>query len=725
MVLTYIYHSQFRLISMKTAVHTFLLFLVFTISQQSFAQGEQLFQDSLVHEIRLNFEDDNFWTTLRNNYDNFYPDIPYILADATIDGNQVDSIGVRLKGFSSAFISTDKKSIKLDFNEFVQGKKYDGLRKVNVNNGEADPAIQRDILSYNMFREIGIPAPRTAYTKVFLNDEYWGLYLLVEQVDKTFLKENFGDSKGNLFKNVGFSNLEWLGPNISNYQGTFDLKTDPEPGAWERFVNLMNVINNSSDANFKEDISEIFDVDHYLKVLAVDVVTGNWDSYLDHGRNFYLYEDSLSQKFKWIPWDYNLSMGGQFSGMPGTNPPSTPDSCQTVLNGASPYPPTDSTFLQVIALDPFCCEVDWDGQCQTLYDQLYLDPGNQGNANYEQFPVDISGSEKVLISRLLEVPDFQERYYQHWCGLIENNFTEERLFPLIDFYGNLAREDITNDDNYPWPIENFEQDLDQGNNFVVGLKKYITTERMRFQEELDIVYNCSEQVSLLSRNDLVINEFSASSDSLSGLPDPSGDYDDWIELYNNTNASINLSNTYLTDNPDNIKKWQFPLGTTIEAGGYLIVWADENGSQPGLHANFKLARQGEFIQLTDFDTVLDSLTYGEQMVNLPMARIPNGNGSFIPQDATFGFNNETTTSIQTTLLPSFKVFPNPAGDHFNIALPSNPEAGTRLTLYNGIGQVVLRRNLSEIKTHIYIPNLPKGNYFLRVEGFIVKNLQVY
>jgi len=707
---------------MSKLFRAFLLFILTIISQSAFSQGEQLFQDSAVHEIRLNFANFDFWSSLTSNYESFYPDIPYILADATIDGNPVDSIGVRLKGFSSyIFTSTNKKSIKLDFNEFVPGKKYDGLRKVNLHNGQADPAIQRDLLSYNMMREIGVAAPRTAYAKVFLNDQYWGLYLLVEQIDKTFLKENFGNSKGNLFKNIGFSTLEWMDNNPESYQESIQLKTDLKPGAWERFVNLIDVINNSSDADFKNQISEIFDVDQYLRILAVDVATSNWDSYLEHGRNFYIYEDSVSQKFTWIPWDYNLSMGGKFA--PSTNV--DPENCETILNGSCPYPPTDSIFLLVIAENNFCCFGIWDNFCQNSYDNLSNNT-DDFDPFYTTFPVDISGSIKVLIRRLLEVPAFKERYYQHWCGLMEDNFTEERLIPLIEFNGDLIREDIANDPNYLWSFKNFNDDLDQGNNYIIGLKSYVTKEVMRFRDELDQIFECSEQVSSLNRNDIVINEFSASSDSLSGLPDPAGEYDDWIELFNNTDTDIDLSNAYLTDKIDNSKKWNFPLGTTLPANDYLIVWADEDGAQSGLHANFKLSKSGEFIQLTDYDTVLDSVTYGEQVVNLPSARIPNGTGNFVAQFATFGFNNEDImTATRSVLETDFEVFPNPAGNYFTVKLPIAPMPGTRLTLYNAIGKPMLTQQLSQVETLIDIADLVRGSYYLRIDGLGVMQLHIF
>ncbi|MFT5261495.1 MAG: spore coat protein CotH [Polaribacter sp.] len=64
-----------------------------------FSEGESLFNDEVVHKSHLTFDDENYCATLTSNYDNNYPDVPYIMANATIDGMTVDSIRVRIKGF--------------------------------------------------------------------------------------------------------------------------------------------------------------------------------------------------------------------------------------------------------------------------------------------------------------------------------------------------------------------------------------------------------------------------------------------------------------------------------------------------------------------------------------------------------------------------------------------------------------------------------------------------
>ncbi|MEJ6808324.1 MAG: CotH kinase family protein [Saprospiraceae bacterium] len=652
---------------MKNTFRLYTVILAILISFLAVGQGELIFDDSYVHEVRITIDNVDFWSELSQNYQNNYPDLPYTMASASIDGEVTDSVGIRQKGFASHFGSQgDKKSMKIDFNHFVDGKKYDGLKKINLNNGFGDPAIQRDKLCYNIMNKAGVDAPRTSYARIYLNDQYWGLYLLVEQVDRTFLKDNFGNSNGNLFKNVGNSELEWMGQDTSQYQQIFELKTDPNVEAWENFAELMDVLNNTGDGDFKEEISKIFDVDLYLKVLAVDVATGNWDSYIEHGRNFYMYQDAGSRKFNWIPWDYNFALGGTFGsdfGGPG---------------GGGP------------------------------------DEGNPNGNTLSEFPVDMSNSEKVLVNRLLAVPEYKERYYQGFCRLLDDNFTTERIFPLIEQYGDLVREDVLADPNYEWTAEQFVADLDQGDQ-ISGLKWVIEGQVASLTAQLNELFDCSSIVTALSPLDISINEFMAVNDSLSTIKDPAGETDDWIELYNNTDADIDLSNAFLSDNSDNLEKWQFPVGTTIRANDYLIIWADKDEDQEGLHADFKLNRDGDFIMLTEGTDVIDSLTFGFQENNLTYSRIPNGTGDYLIKDPTFGYNNEQETAVIDEYVGEIKVYPNPATQYIDVDLEKLPKAGVTVTLTNGIGQTLFTTKMSSRFTRIDLNNLNGGIFLVTIQ----------
>ena len=218
-------------------MHSFLsklpLFLTLFILQNSTAQtGETLFSNDYLHEIHITFAEPDFWQIMTADYlaniseNGGGGNIPYLMGSVEIDGELVDSVGVRQKGYSSHFSSNQfKKSLKIDFNEFAPGTRYEGLRKVNLNNGVGDPALQRDLLCFDMIREAGGIAPRVSHAKVYINDIFWGTYIVNEQVDKAFLNDNFANGNGNLFKNNAWSELEWLGSNSNAYKNTFQLKT--------------------------------------------------------------------------------------------------------------------------------------------------------------------------------------------------------------------------------------------------------------------------------------------------------------------------------------------------------------------------------------------------------------------------------------------------------------------------------------------------------------------
>ena len=112
---------------------------------------------------------------------------------------------------------------------------------------------------------------------------------------------------------------------------------------------------------------------------------------------------------------------------------------------------------------------------------------------------------------------------------------------------------------------------------------------------------------------LVINELMASNSGVSR--DPQGQYDDWIEIYNYGVNAVNIGGMYLTDDLSDPTKWRIPANnitaTTIAAGGYLLIWADNDTTDTGLHANFKLDADGEEIGLFDSDgiTLIDSIAF--------------------------------------------------------------------------------------------------------------------
>jgi len=138
--------------------------------------------------------------------------------------------------------------------------------------------------------------------------------------------------------------------------------------------------------------------------------------------------------------------------------------------------------------------------------------------------------------------------------------------------------------------------------------------------------------------DIVINELLPVNTTI--VPDQNGEYDDWIELYNLSNSSKDISGYFLSDNKDHFSKWEFPAGTTIPGKGYLIIWADDDSAQVGLHANFKLSSLGEEVLLSSTGgTLIDKVIYPGQTLELSFSRNPDGTGSFIWQTPTFNSTN--------------------------------------------------------------------------------------
>lgn len=156
-----------------------------------------------------------------------------------------------------------------------------------------------------------------------------------------------------------------------------------------------------------------------------------------------------------------------------------------------------------------------------------------------------------------------------------------------------------------------------------------------------LMSSCSKDDNGTDEKTVVINELMPLNSAT--VTDQDDEYDDWIELYNNSEATIDLSGYYLSDNDNYLTKWRFPDGTTIEGKGYLIVWADNDTLQTGLHTCYKLSADGEEVVLSKPNkTVIDEVKYSGQTLELSYSRIPSGTGSFSWQTATYNTENVKT-----------------------------------------------------------------------------------
>ena len=257
-------------------------------------------------------------------------DHQYGQAEVTIDGDTVKGVGLRYKG-NGTFLEyvegdvTKRLSFKIDFNEYDDELKFRGLTKVNLNNNSTDPSLMREPLSYELFREAGIHCSRVGYAKVSLtipgkvDRQPHGLYTVIEQVDKRFLKDRYGSAKGLLLKPSTFGAFRYFGDEWDKYEIGFVPKTEPTEEQKKRVIEFARLIHKAEDDAFEERVEDYLDVDQFLRFIAVNVLLTNLDSFLGGSQNHYIYLEPESNKFQFFPWDMDLSFGVfPFNGTPET-----------------------------------------------------------------------------------------------------------------------------------------------------------------------------------------------------------------------------------------------------------------------------------------------------------------------------------------------------------------------------------------------------------------------
>jgi spore coat protein CotH len=244
-------------------------------------------------------------------------DHQYGRADVEIDGETVRGVGLRYKG-NGTFIEGHRSrrySFKIDFNEYDDDLEFRGLTKINLQNNVTDPSLMREALSYELFREAKIPASRVGYAKVYLTisgetkRKPVGLFTVVEQKDKRFLKRNYGSSKGLLMKPSTFGLFRYFGDDWDEYEIGFVPKTEPTEEQKKRVMEFARLIHKADFDEFEERYADYLDVDQFLRFVACNVVVCNLDSFFGGSQNHYIYLEPESNRFQFLPWDMDHSFG--------------------------------------------------------------------------------------------------------------------------------------------------------------------------------------------------------------------------------------------------------------------------------------------------------------------------------------------------------------------------------------------------------------------------------
>jgi spore coat protein H len=255
----------------------------------------------------------------------FGMEFPWAHGEFAAEGQTFKNVGLRYKGGGSHMMSMrqTKRNLKVDLDRYSADQRFHGLKALNLNAGAADPTRLREALAFAVYRDAGVPTPRTAFAEVTLtvpgkfDKELLGTYTLIEQVDKNFLKDHFKTTDGVLMKpEVKFGNMRgplgYLGDDWAPYKDILQPKHEPTKKEAERIIAFLKLLNRGTDDQFRKEIESYLDVDEFLRFLAVTSMLVNLDSFFTGGHNAYIYLHPETNKLIFIPWDLDLSFGGFF-----------------------------------------------------------------------------------------------------------------------------------------------------------------------------------------------------------------------------------------------------------------------------------------------------------------------------------------------------------------------------------------------------------------------------
>ena len=322
---------------MKQAVQIYYLLLIasglgfFTtysgaspVSDEAF--WKSVFEDNQVLDIEISITDQNWQTMQPSQPDRSFGQggmksgnhYEYVQADIKVNGTIFSKAGLRFKGNSSYKSSSRgyKRPFKIDTNRFVKGQKLHGRTKLNLSNAFLDASYMKEKLGYEVYRAAGLPTPGVGWANVSLSIDgqdkmNLGIYVLIEQVDDSFVKRHFGKaSKGSLLMKPEVS-TDWVypGDTSKDYEG-FEIKQgEANKEQIKRFGKFLKSIVSSPNHTFFEDMNAFMDLEHLAAYLAATSILSNIDSYIGMPHNYYLLMDKQDNKIHLLPWDVNEAFG--------------------------------------------------------------------------------------------------------------------------------------------------------------------------------------------------------------------------------------------------------------------------------------------------------------------------------------------------------------------------------------------------------------------------------
>ena len=595
-----------------------------------------------------------------------------------------------------------------------------------------------------------VPASRTNHVKLYINGEYFGLYLNVEHYDEEFTKSRF-DGEGNLYKCTYGADLRFRGTSADGYKlDYYELKNEDAPFAYEDLAHFIDVLNNTPSDKMECELEHVFNVNSYLRCLVFDVLSGNWDGPNYNKNNFYLYHNPNSGLFEFMPYDLDNTLGVDFLGQEWSN---RNIYSWSKANASRPL------FQKVMAQETYRKRFSY------LLDKAlneYFNPTDLG---------DRISQIKELIGEAAIADTVRTLDYGYSISDFNNSFgyfsKDHVKYGIVDFVNRryisaLAQLDsietvgsITtwhtatlkeNEDSVTFSIaiqsdDSIDQEVVVTYNWEYqsaiwtdtlvlidsATNTYSTT--ITWHPTLSIVSYlftvggengnlnfpiCNMYTLEKPKNDikLFINELMA--DNSSSIWDEDEEYEDWIELFYDGDKTTNLNGYYLTDDLSNPFKYALPTFTAVP-GSFKIIWADNDGGTN--HANFKLSKNGETIALFDsYGVLIDSVTYSVLQTNNTWGRKIDGEIPWVIfSETTPGYTNLGINKVEE-FSSELDVYPNPSS---NVFILNSEKPLLNIRLYNTNGQLLDVPIENQV---INTSSLPTGIYLLsaKIGGEIIR-----
>jgi spore coat protein CotH len=416
--------------------------------------GKSLYDTGVLRTLFLEFENEDWELELED----FHGTDVDVGATLVVDGKTYPNVGVHFRGMSSFnhVQRGSKRSLNLSLDLADKDQRIDGYKTLNLLNSHGDPSMMSTVVYSYLARQY-IAAPKANFVHVVINGRSWGLYDNVQQFDKTFVSENFGDAKGTRWKVSGNpgadGGLRYLGDDLAEYKSRFEMKSNDGKKEWNALIELCKTLNETPADLLVESLEPILDIDGTLKFLALDVALVNGDGYWTRASDYGLFRDGEG-KFHLVPHDMNEAFALSKRGGPGgprdfggRGPGGGGADGRRGPGGFEFGPPPPG------GRGPGGRGPGGRGPGPGGPGGGGPGGGGPGHGGIDLDPlVGLENDRMPLRSRLLAVPELRDRYLQYIHQIAEESLDWEQLGPVIEGYRELiagiVRADTRKLDSY-------------------------------------------------------------------------------------------------------------------------------------------------------------------------------------------------------------------------------------------------------------------------------------